>query len=95
MVDVTFTGSISKQSAAGEIVSIKVTKPDNSTETLTTTTKADLSLTPVVKAYDVAGNYSAIASVVADAGYLAASSPSMPFIVSLQARSIVLNVSVV
>lgn len=93
MATVTFSGTVSAQVAAGETITLTVTKPDSTTESITTTTKADKTFS-TTKDYTIAGNYSAVASIAADATYTAATSPSVPFVVTLTARSITLNVSV-
>lgn len=92
MGQVTFTGSVSAQIAEGETVTITVTLPDSTTETLTTTTLADKTFT-TSKEYG-AGDYSAIAHVDENAEYLAADSPAVPFTIAKQARTITLNVDV-
>ena len=91
MSKVTFAGSVTAQIASGE--TIKVTQPDSSIDTITTTTKADLTFT-MTKDYIVAGSYSAVASVAADAGNSAATSPSVPFTITLATRTISLNITV-
>ena len=91
--EVTFSGNISGQIALGETVQITVTKPDLSTEILTALTLADKSFS-TTKTYVIAGNYSAIANIAADTGYGAATSSSVPFVVGLASRTIVLNISV-
>lgn len=90
---VVFTGSVSAQASAGETVKISVTKPDGTTEVLTATTLADGSFS-TSKDYAVAGNYSAVAHVDADATYMSVDSAKVTFTVTLQSRSISLNVSV-
>jgi hypothetical protein len=58
VTNVTFNGKVSAQPQAGETVTITVTKPDGTKETLTTQTIADLTYS-VTKTYMDAGNYSA------------------------------------
>ena len=50
MTTVTFNGAVTAQVAAGEIVTITVTKPDATTDTLTAETLAD-------KTFSVAKDY--------------------------------------
>lgn len=91
-VNVTFNGSVSAQATAGETVTLKVTKPDTTVDTLTTTTLADRTYT-LSKIYTVAGNYSVIASVPADATYKAATSASVAFTINLLDRTITVTVT--
>lgn len=86
MVNAVFQGSNSAQVAAGETVTITVTKPDNSTETLTAVTQADKTYT-TSKVYTIAGNYTAKAHQDADAGYSAWDSAPYPFTVTLAQRT--------
>ena len=60
MTQVTFTGTISAQAALGETVTITITKPDNTIETVTALTLADLTYS-VSKEYIEAGAYKAVA----------------------------------
>ena len=92
MGNVVFTGSVSLQTAPGQTVTITVTKPDATTETLTTTTQADRSFT-VAKEYP-AGDYTATAHVDADGTNSAADSPTVAFTVGLTPRTITLSVTV-
>jgi hypothetical protein len=89
-----FRGVVSAQIQAGETVTISVTKPDSTIDTLTATTLADRTYS-VVKEYLVAGNYSVKAAVAADAAYQGATSNSVPFTVSLATRTITLTVNLV
>lgn len=57
-VQVIFSGSVSAQAQAGEIVTITVTKPDMTTEILMAGTLADKSYS-VMKQYDITGDFSA------------------------------------
>jgi hypothetical protein len=91
-VNVTFSGSVSAQAVTGETVTITVTKPDASTETVTAVTLADRSYT-VTKAYVIAGAYSAKAHGDADAIYASWDSNSVPFTIALTARTGTLNVA--
>lgn len=59
---VNFSGSVSAQAAAGETVTVTITKPDGSTTTIKTPTKADKTFGPISYT-DVVGNYSAKASL--------------------------------
>lgn len=93
MVNVIFAGNVSFQAQAGETVTLTVTKPDATTEAFTTTTLADGSYT-VTRAYTIAGNYSVVAHVDADATYKAADSTSVPFTINLQDRTITVTVTV-
>ena len=89
---VTFSGAVTSQAAAGEAVTITVTNPDGSTTNLAATTDNNGNYT--VSQNFQPGEYSAVASVAADADYGSATSPSVPFTVGLGTRSITLNVSV-
>jgi len=94
VANVTFSGSVSAQAQAGETVTLTVTKPDNTTDVFTTTTLADKTFT-ITRTYDIAGNYSLVVHVDADAQYKAADSAVVPFTVALEDRTIVVNVSFV
>ena len=92
LANVTFNVALSAQMAPTP-VTIKVTLPSATVETLPiVNTNAGGSCT-TTKAY-LAGNYSAMASVPADAQYKAVSSVSVPFTVGLEDRTIVLAVVV-
>lgn len=93
VVQVTFSGSVSAQAQAGEVVTITVTKPDSTKETLTATTLADKTYS-VTQVYSVAGNYSAKAHGDADAVYDAWDSAVVPFTIALTARTGTLVVTV-
>lgn len=85
-MNVIFSGNVSAQAQAGETVTITVTKPDSTTETLTALTLADRTYS-VTKQYDVAGNYSAKAHGNEDAIYQAWDSAVVPFTITLTART--------
>ena len=91
MTTVIFEGDVTDQSQAGEIVTITVTKPDTTTETLIATTLADKTYS-TTKDYTVAGNYSAKAHGDEDAGFLAWDSGEEPFTLPKQPRSGTLTV---
>ena len=91
MGKVTFIGSVSAQEKEGEIVTITVTKPDTTTDIVTTTTKADLTFGPV-DYENVLGDYKAKARIEADALYQAAESPEVPFSIGKEPRTITLTV---
>lgn len=93
MANVVFNGAVSAQVTAGETVTITVTKPDSSTETLTAVTLADNSYS-VTKQYTVAGAYKAVAHGNADAVYDAWDSAQVPFTVTLTPRTGTLVVTV-
>ena len=93
MATVTFSGSVSVEAAAGETVTVRITLPDNTVDTLTTTTNADLTFS-VAKQYSVSGSYSAVASISADSQYSTAASGSVHFTISLATRTITINVAV-
>jgi hypothetical protein len=86
VANVTFSGSVSAQAASGETVTIIVTMPDTTKDTLTAITLADKSYT-VTKQYSIAGSYSAQASGVADAMYSSWQSPVVPYTISLSTRT--------
>ena len=88
---VTFSGTVSAQAASGETVTLTITKPDNTTETLTATTLADKSFS-ATKQYDIAGSYKATAHGDADAIYTAWDTAEMPFTITLTLRTGTLNV---
>ena len=91
MGKVTFTGSVSAQEKEGEIVTITVTKPDATTDIVTTPTKADLTFGPV-DYENVVGDYKAKARIEADALYQAAESVEVPFSIGKEPRTIILTV---
>lgn len=94
MTTVTFNGIVSAQATAGETVTLHVTLPDNTIETLATITLIDLSFN-TTKDY-LPGVYSVYVSIDADNHYKAASSAHAPvsFTVGLMDRTITVNVSV-
>ena len=94
MGEVVFTGSVSAQAQAGETVTLTVTKPDATTDVFTTTTLADLTFTPVSRTYGIAGDYSVVAHVDADARYKATDSEVVPFTIALEDRAITVNVTI-
>ncbi len=78
---VTLSGTV-KESASGKAISGKavtmvITKPDSTTETLSAVTDADGSFSATYNA--APGNYTAKASTAEDAVYLAGTSLSVPF----------------
>lgn len=89
---ITFTGTVSSQAAAGESVTITITKPNSGgTATVLATTSGSGSFSATYT--DIAGvGYSAVASVAADSTYAAATSPSVSFIIGLIARTVTLTV---
>jgi hypothetical protein len=87
----TFNGSVSNQYVAGEVVTLKITRPDSVVETITTPTLADKTFTATYNNNVVAGNYTILASILADAIYKSAN-VTATFAVSLQDRTITLNV---
>lgn len=86
MVDVVFSGSVTAQVQTGETVTITVTKPDSTTETLTALTLADKTYS-VTKQYAIAGSYSAKAHGDADVSYTEWNSGDVPFTIALQTRT--------
>jgi len=90
---VTFNGSQSAQAAAGETVTIVVTKPDGTTDTFTATTQADGTYSASTT-YAVAGSYSAVAAGPADAQFTSWQSLPSPFTLTLQARTGTLTAAV-
>lgn len=93
MANVTFSGAVSAQVSAGETVTITVTKPDNTTETLIAVTLADKTYS-VTNQYVVAGTYKAKAHGDADAIYIACDSAEVSFTIALTARTVTLNVTI-
>lgn len=89
---VAFQGSVSAQEKEGEVVTIKITKPDETTETVTTTTKADLTFVPV-DYENVPGDYKAKARIEADAIYGPAESEEALFSIGKEPRTITLTVT--
>jgi len=87
---VTFKGSVSKQAAAGELVTITVTRPDTTTEEILVMTNEDLTFS--VEYENIAGDYSAKARIEADALYQAAESAEVPFSIGKEPRTITLTV---
>lgn len=92
-MNVLFNGSVSAQASAGETVTITVTKPDSTTETVTALTLADKTYS-VAKIYVVAGAYSAKAHGDADSQYVAWDSTDVPFNIALANRTGTLIVTV-
>lgn len=83
---VVFSGNVSAQAQAGETVTITVTLPDGTKDTLTATTQADLSYS-ATKEYMVAGAYNAVASGVADSQFRAWTSQTVSFTIELADRT--------
>ena len=94
MVSVRFNGAASKQSAPGEQVTITVTKPDSTKETLTASTDAAGAYS-VTKAYTVGGAYKAQPSIPADAEYIAVTGAEVPFVIGLADRTLTLTVTLI
>jgi len=92
MTQVTFSGTVSAQAQEGETVTITVTKPDNTEETLTATTLADKTYS-TIKEYNIAGAYKAKSHGDADAIYTAWDSTEVPFTIALTVRTGTLNVT--
>ena len=92
MTTKTFSGKISAQTSTGETVTITVSKPDASKDTLTAATDAQGNYT-TTKDYTVAGNYSAVASIPVDPTYTQATSPTVNFTIALITRTLTLNVT--
>lgn len=92
-MQVVFHGGVSAQAQSGETVTITVTKPDNTTETLTALTLADKSYATSPKEYLIAGTYKAKAHGDADAIYLAWDSAEKTFVIALTARTGTLEVT--
>lgn len=91
MTTATLYGSVSSQ--AGETVTITVTKPDNTTEALTTTVLADKTFS-ITKVYTDAGDYKAKAHMDESANYFAWDSNEVQFTVPKTTRTGTLNVTV-
>ena len=87
-----FSGSVSAQATAGETVTITVTKPDSTIETLTALTLSDKTYS-VTKQYEFAGSYSAVAHGETDGVYGSWYSNTVTFSITVTARTGVLNVS--
>jgi len=89
---VTFVGTISAQEKEAEVVTVTVTKPDGTTESLTTPSKADLSYGPLDYS-NIAGDYKAKARIEADALYQPAESIEVAFSIGKMPRTITLTVT--
>lgn len=87
-----FKGNVSAQEQAGELVTITITKPDNTTEIVTATTTATR-MYSVTKDL-IAGTYTAQAKIDEDAKYESAQSILKTFVVALEPRTITLDVAV-
>ena len=91
MGKVTFSGAVSAQAESGETVTITVTKPDSTTEVITTQTFEDLTYS--IEYTNTPGDYSAKASIEEDEEYEAAESPEVAFTIEKTPRTITLNVT--
>ena len=94
MAQIKFAGTVSAQATVGETVTITVTKPDNTIETVTATTLVDKTYS-VTKEYTVAGAYKAKAHGNADLVYSSWDSTEVPFVITLTTRTGTLNVTLV
>ena len=88
---VILSGSVSKQATAGEVVTITVTLPDQSTEQVTANTLGDKSFS--AEYTNIPGNYKAKARIEADALYQAAESSEVSFAIGKEPRTITLIVT--
>jgi len=89
---VTFNGTVSAQSGAGEAVTIKITKPDSTIVNVTASTTVTGSFTATYNALP-AGTYTAQATIPVDTVYKSVSSSIVSFTVLLLDRTITLTVS--
>lgn len=92
MGHVKFSGTVSGQVALGETVTVKVTLPDSTIESLTATTDTNGAFS-VEEDYN-AGVYSATFHIDQDANYTAADFGPVSFSVGLTTRTITANVVV-
>lgn len=88
----TFHGSINGQAVAGETVTITVTHPDGTKDTLITQTLADNTFS-ISKPYDIAGTYTAQAHMDKDAKFTAWDSSIESFTISLTTRTGIFGVT--
>lgn len=88
---VIFSGTVSAQEVAGEVVTITVTLPGGGTEKVTTPTLADKTFS--TEYTNVPGDYTAKARVEADSLYGAAESDVVPFSIGKEPRTITLTVT--
>jgi hypothetical protein len=95
-MSVTFNGTLNEVKAgapvSGVLVTITVTKPDVSIETITKTTDVTGKFTDV-KDYTLPGTYTAVASFAGNSSYNAAASSVINFNVAKQDVVITLNVT--
>ena len=97
MANVKFSGTVLTQATppvprTSITVTVTVTLPDKTTDTLTATTDTTGAYT-ATKTYTAIGAYSAIATVPADAQFDKATSPATPFTITLAAQTVTLNVN--
>ena len=90
-MQVSIKGSVSSEVSPGEAVTITLTHPDGTPETVTATTDENGQFSASVDEAPGTG-YRAIAHIDADAEYQAADSSEVSFDVSKQARTLVLQV---
>lgn len=90
--NVNFNGMITAQVVVGEIVTVTVTFPDGTKDVLTTTTKTDLTYT-ISKVYNIAGAYSAVMTMPADAQYSTITTSIATFNIPLANRTGTLTVT--
>ena len=93
MANITISGSVSAQFNSGETVTVTLTKPDLTTETLTAITQEDKSFS-VTKTYIIAGAYSYIVSIAADPQYSQAVTVPTNFTIELTTRTITTFVAI-
>jgi len=87
---VAFEGVVSAQEKEGENVTVTVTKPDETTESVVAITKADLTYSVTYE--NVSGDYKAVARIEADAFYDPAQSTEVAFSIGKLPRTITLTV---
>lgn len=87
----TIKGSVSDQYAAGETVTLTITRPNGAQDVLTVETLPDRTFTATYT--EAVGSYILVASIAEDAQYEAATSGPVPFSIGKLPRTITVTVT--
>ena len=91
MGTVTISGNVSAQAAAGETVTLTITRPNGAKDMLTVETQPDKTFS--VTYTEAIGSYVVVASIAEDAQYLATVSAPVAFTIGKDPRTITVTVA--